>query len=396
MSTSQFSGTNTGSNHSSSQAFLTWENVNGDANTNLHRQPSLESAQMKEQQGSALENERQNGVKCAKNSHLQHNQPQDHRESGQLWERPLQVSQTPGLQVSEKNPLSTKPKRSHNQESESMKLQKMSSQQARAMKQPVDPRNRDPRKVSFSVFLQTLQALLDKDRAMQLHILSAKLQRNEISKDVFGRHMRDIVDDQIMRLAYRKLQQPNSHARPVTSPAGVTVKRAPKNRVVCQKKPPRKKQKVTGPSTNQSIGQLNGVAAVSGVNLREVEEPSWLKNARGVPKRKRSKNPRRRRTPQPISRNNGRNLPEGFGAIVSPHVHSDKSLERRIDSLERRVEMHKKLVEEQQAKIEMHEKSLEEQQGKISHLERIVELLRRGRPIPASPLASQDTGTSRT
>ncbi|XP_019058007.1 PREDICTED: transcription initiation factor TFIID subunit 4b-like isoform X2 [Tarenaya hassleriana] len=209
MSTSQPSVTNIGSDHPSSQGLATWKNGIGDVNTNLHRQHSLESTQMMEHQGSAIDNQHRNDIKQVNEPHLQHSQPPDHRQPGQLGEKPPQVPQTTGLQVSEKNPLSNEPERSHNQESESqyLRLQKLSSQQARAVEQPVNPMNRGPKQVPFGVLLPTLVAQLDKDRAMQLHTLYARLKNNEIPKDGFARHMKDIVGDQMLRLAVSKLQQ---------------------------------------------------------------------------------------------------------------------------------------------------------------------------------------------
>ncbi|BAB08277.1 unnamed protein product [Arabidopsis thaliana] len=106
--------------------------------------------------------------------------------------------------------------RSHNQESESqyMKLQKMSSQQARGVEPPVNPMNvnpinRNPKQVPFAALLPTLMNQLDKDRALQLRTLYARLKKNEIPKEGFTRHMKDIVGDQMLRMAVSKLQQVN-------------------------------------------------------------------------------------------------------------------------------------------------------------------------------------------
>lgn len=132
---------------------------------------------MKEQQGSALENQHQHDSKRANESHLQHNQPQDLHRAGQLWENPSQVPQTTGLPISENNPTGSESDRSHNQESESqyLKLQKMSSQQARGVEPSVNSMNRNPKQVPFAALLPTLMAQLDKDRALQLRTLYARL-----------------------------------------------------------------------------------------------------------------------------------------------------------------------------------------------------------------------------
>ncbi|KAI3465276.1 hypothetical protein Pfo_021939 [Paulownia fortunei] len=62
------------------------------------------------------------------------------------------------------------------------------------------------KQVSFGMLLQIIQPQLDKDRAMQVHTLSFRLKKNEISKDGFFRHLRSIVGDQMLRLAAYKLQ----------------------------------------------------------------------------------------------------------------------------------------------------------------------------------------------
>ncbi|CAH8278569.1 unnamed protein product [Arabidopsis lyrata] len=210
--------TNPGNNHSPNQQFATWKNGIGDSNINVQTQHSLENTQMKEQQGSAtaIENQHQHDLKHANESHLQHNQPQDLHRAGQLWENPSQVPQTTGLPSSEKNPTGNESDRSHNQESESqyMKLQKMSSQQARGVEPPVNPinvnpMNRNPKQVPFAALLPTLMNQLDKDRALQLRTLYARLKKNEIPKEGFTRHMKDIVGDQMLRMAVSKLQQVN-------------------------------------------------------------------------------------------------------------------------------------------------------------------------------------------
>ncbi|VVB01964.1 unnamed protein product [Arabis nemorensis] len=204
-------GTNPGNNESPSQQFATWKNGLGDANINLQTQHSLESTQMKEQQGSALDSQHQHDLKRTNESHLQHSQPQDLHRAGQLWENPSQASQTTGLQMSEKTPSGNELERSHNQENESQyaKLQKMSSQQARGVEQPVNPMNRNLKQVPFAALLPALVSQLDPDRAMQLRNLYARLKKNEIPKEGFTRHMKDIVGDQMLRLAVSKLQQIN-------------------------------------------------------------------------------------------------------------------------------------------------------------------------------------------
>ena len=120
---------------------------------------------MKDQHGSALEGQHQHDLKRA-------NEPQDLHRPGQHWDNPPQVPQTSGLQISEKNPTGNEPE----SESQFLKLQKMTSQQARGVEQPpVNPLNRNPKQVPFAALLPTLMAQLDKDRALQLRTLYSRL-----------------------------------------------------------------------------------------------------------------------------------------------------------------------------------------------------------------------------
>ncbi|KFK31737.1 hypothetical protein AALP_AA6G152500 [Arabis alpina] len=212
MSTSLPLVTNPGNNPS--QQFSTWKNGLGDANINLQTQHSLESTQIKDQQGSALDNQHQHDLKRTNESHVQHNQPQDLHRAGQLWENPsqlqVQVPQTTGLHMSEKTPSgNNESERPQNQENESqyLKLQKISSQQARGAEQRGNPMSRNLKQVPFAALLPALEAQLDPDRAMQLRSLYARLKKNEIPKEGFTRHMKDIVGDRMLRLAVGKLQQ---------------------------------------------------------------------------------------------------------------------------------------------------------------------------------------------
>nr|7AC1_A Chain A, Transcription initiation factor TFIID subunit 4 [Arabidopsis thaliana] len=73
----------------------------------------------------------------------------------------------------------------------------------------MNPINRNPKQVPFAALLPTLMNQLDKDRALQLRTLYARLKKNEIPKEGFTRHMKDIVGDQMLRMAVSKLQQVN-------------------------------------------------------------------------------------------------------------------------------------------------------------------------------------------
>nr|GMC50498.1 transcription initiation factor TFIID subunit 4B-like isoform X1 [Ipomoea batatas] len=58
----------------------------------------------------------------------------------------------------------------------------------------------------FAILVPHLQTQVDKDRGMQLETLYLKLKKNEISKDVFVRHMRSIIGDHKLKMAILKFQ----------------------------------------------------------------------------------------------------------------------------------------------------------------------------------------------
>lgn len=225
------------SSSTSSQPMAQWQNASQDENTNFHTQQGLESARLQEQHlqqmeqkqhGSVAENQQQQQNESSVSEEhnrnpLQHKQSQDDCQQGQVEEKtPSQVSQTTGIQISEKNPVAMHvPERIQNQVGgpQYSKIQKMSNQQAIGAEQPSNPMNRG-KQVPFALLLPALVPHLDKDRAMQLHTLYGKLKKNEIVKDVFVRHMRDIVGDQMLRLAVNKMQsQMGSHQFPTQSQA---------------------------------------------------------------------------------------------------------------------------------------------------------------------------------
>ncbi|KAL2543775.1 Transcription initiation factor TFIID subunit 4b [Forsythia ovata] len=74
------------------------------------------------------------------------------------------------------------------------------------------------KQVPFGLLLPIIQPQLDKDRAMQLHTLYFKLKKNEISKDVFVRHMRSVVGDQMLKMAVYKLQTQQASRNTQTAP----------------------------------------------------------------------------------------------------------------------------------------------------------------------------------
>ncbi|XVF39829.1 hypothetical protein PTKIN_Ptkin01aG0063500 [Pterospermum kingtungense] len=241
-STSQQSGSNTavlsqGSNPASSQSLAQWPTTGQDGNTNSQNQQALQSA-LQQQQSSSQTDQKQQGAVVSGNQpraqlpndvpqelnrlpQQQQQLPQGDRQQIVAEQVSSQVPQTTGIQATERSPIPREPERTNNQEGESqyVKLQKMSNQQVSGTEQPNSPMNRG-KQVPFAVLLPALLPQLDKDRAMQLHTLYSKLKKNEIAKDGFVRHMRDIVGDQMLRLAVNKLQvQMSSNQFPLQSPA---------------------------------------------------------------------------------------------------------------------------------------------------------------------------------
>ncbi|KAE8704142.1 hypothetical protein F3Y22_tig00110458pilonHSYRG00041 [Hibiscus syriacus] len=207
-----------GSNPASSQSLAQWPIMGQEGNTNFQNQQAVQKAQQQQLRSSEMEQKQQGALVMGSLqqpndalqgvNHLtpQQKQPQDHR---QLVAEQIsaQVPQITGIQTTERSSIPREQERATIQDSESQyaKLQKMSNQQASGTEQPNNQVNRG-KQVPFAVLLPSLLPQLDKDRAMQLHTLYGKLKKNEIAKDGFVRHMRDIVGDQTLRLAVNKLQ----------------------------------------------------------------------------------------------------------------------------------------------------------------------------------------------
>ncbi|KAA3466935.1 Transcription initiation factor TFIID subunit 4 [Gossypium australe] len=217
-----------GSNRVSSQSLAQWPTVGQDGNANFQHQQPVQSVQ---QRSSEMEQKQQgvlvmgslqqpNDVPQGVNRlPPQQKQPQDDHQQGVAEQVSAQVPLMAGIQTTERSPIPREPERTNIQDSESQyaKLQKMSNQQAGGTEQPNNQVNRG-KQVPFAVLLPSLLPQLDKDRAMQLHTLYGKLKKNEIAKDGFVRHMRDIVGDQMLRLAVNKLQvQMSSNQVPLQS-----------------------------------------------------------------------------------------------------------------------------------------------------------------------------------
>ncbi|XP_057973427.1 transcription initiation factor TFIID subunit 4b isoform X2 [Malania oleifera] len=249
-----------GSNHTSSQLFSQWQTSSQDESTNSQNPHDLKNLQPQEQSApemdpkqleSGAENQQQQiessqelnrlpvqqkqsqddrqeqhteqvtcqysqstGVQISeKNSMqsttgMQQKQSQDNCQQRQE-QKPVQFSQATGMQISEKNPvLIREPSRIYNSDTESQysKFPKMNNQLATSAAQASNLMNRSSKQVPFALLLPVILPQLDKDRAMQLQTLYAKLKKNEIPKDGFVRHMRGIVGDQMLKMAVSKLQ----------------------------------------------------------------------------------------------------------------------------------------------------------------------------------------------
>lgn len=224
-------GVSQGDNHMPSQSYPGWQPTSQAENANSQIQQEQKNAehqeqmlaQMQRQQGDSLADPQQNNtLEEVNHQHLKQKQVQDGHQLGQGEQNSLQIKQSPGMPVSENNSLPvSEPGRVQTLDSESqyLKLQQMSNQQATVPGQAPNKANR-VKQVPFALLLPVILPQLDKDRAMQLQTLYAKLKKNEIAKDGFVRIMRGIVGDQMLKLAVMKMQTqppPQLHIQGQTS-----------------------------------------------------------------------------------------------------------------------------------------------------------------------------------
>ncbi|RYQ84995.1 hypothetical protein Ahy_B10g104491 isoform F [Arachis hypogaea] len=158
------------------------------------------------------------------NPALSQKQTQDEGHQPQPVQASLQNSQTVGIQNLGKDPApNNEVAKTLNPSSESQqyaKLQQISNQQATVNEQPGGQINRQ-KQVPFGMLLPILIPQLPKDRAMQLQTLFSKLKKDEIAKDSFVRLMKGIVGDQMLKLAWSKVQaQLQAQTRPNQGPVG--------------------------------------------------------------------------------------------------------------------------------------------------------------------------------
>lgn len=177
-----------GSNQTSSQLFPQWQTSSQDENVNGQSQHDQNSLQQQEQHstemelkqhGSGAENQQQQYDTSQELNRLplKTKQSEDEHQQQQAGQIPLQFFQPTGMQISGKNPIPIQePGRMHNPDSESQysKLQKMNNQQVTATEQASNLMNRG-KQVPFALLLPVILPQLEKDKAMQLQTLYARL-----------------------------------------------------------------------------------------------------------------------------------------------------------------------------------------------------------------------------
>ncbi|MED6217280.1 hypothetical protein PIB30_016268 [Stylosanthes scabra] len=145
------------------------------------------------------------------NPALSQKQSQDEGHQPQPVQDSLQNSQKVEIQNLGKDPvLNNEVAITHNPDSKSRyaKLQQTSNQQAKVNEQPGGQTN-GQKALLYAIRICKLLPFwipqLPKDKAMQLHTLVSKLEKDEIAKDSFGPLMRDIVGVQLLRSTLSKI-----------------------------------------------------------------------------------------------------------------------------------------------------------------------------------------------
>lgn len=179
-----------GSNDASNQSVPVFQIASRDETTNYQIQQDQNSAHTQETNSSEKEMAQQAPI--ADNTQQQNNnapqevreltmpQVQSHEDRPQrpAEQNPLQIPQATGMQISGKNPATMhepdRPQSLPGSESQFLKLQKMSNQQATVPEQASNPPGRS-KQVPFGLLLPVLMNQLDKDKGMQLQELFGKL-----------------------------------------------------------------------------------------------------------------------------------------------------------------------------------------------------------------------------
>lgn len=209
-------------NQTSGQMYSQWQPSNQDENkSNQCQQQELINQELREQQSSAMEMKEHissvevkreaNGSQAPSALPMQYKPMQVDSKGHQVEQNSGEFSQSSAsmqMQVSGSGHAQIRePERMLNpgRESQFSNTQRFGNQPVPVPEQVGNSANR-AKQIPFGSLLPIILPELDKDRAVQLQTLYAKLRRNEIPKDGFVRLMRSIVGDQMLRLAVVKMQ----------------------------------------------------------------------------------------------------------------------------------------------------------------------------------------------
>nr|XP_043616687.1 transcription initiation factor TFIID subunit 4b-like isoform X2 [Erigeron canadensis] len=197
-----------GTNHTPSQLFQQWQSSKREVKVSFPNEEDVKP-NIHELKASAMEVNRH-----ASGRETQHPPNDTSRDITHVKSEPSRpqddqrnahMSQVMHMQSTDKNPAQNIARIPDNE----AQLQRMRSQQAVAAGQAAtNAMNRSSGKqVPFALLLPVIEPQLDKDKAMQLQGLYARLRNNNINKDEFVRHMRSLVGDHMLKMAVYKLQQ---------------------------------------------------------------------------------------------------------------------------------------------------------------------------------------------
>ncbi|XP_042489959.1 transcription initiation factor TFIID subunit 4b-like isoform X2 [Macadamia integrifolia] len=257
-----------GGNPTSSRLVPQWHNSNQEENAtsqthqeepnNMQSQVQHSTETVLMHSGSGAENQQQQLVSSQEHSELpmQQKQSNDDQKKLQVEQNSLQMSQKNGAQISEQSPGHLPEKERlllADSQNQYPKLQKMNNQLTTSADQASNPVSRG-KTVPIAMLFPMMMPNLDKDRAMQLETIYAKLRKNEINKEDFVRHMRNIVGDNMVKQAVAKLQmQIGPHQFQLQSQASLQHQNQPPQQQQQQPKMPNVQQF----SDPQSFTQLH-------------------------------------------------------------------------------------------------------------------------------------------
>ncbi|XP_074375529.1 uncharacterized protein LOC141717360 isoform X1 [Apium graveolens] len=156
----------------------------------------------------------------------------------------------------------------------------MNNQQAAATSQ-VSNVLKNGKPVQFAMLFPVIKPLLDINRTVQLTTLYSRLKERKISKDVFLKHLRGLVEDHILKLAVAKLQEQASRSSQVSSYQVAHAQQQLMNSSPqCLKQEPQniqvKLQSKTGKLTKEKIDLSNRLqVALNQVESLLAQKSSW-------------------------------------------------------------------------------------------------------------------------